>query len=137
MDATLNFEKLVDNLTEQHRQKSSLEVAIKRCDAEKKSHEGALSAARYKEESLQKQIPDIKKEIGKQNALCGSMQAELEQQKNSSNTLRSNVARMKAQVTELQELINKEESENTNFLRNTEEKYAMQIQKLQEIWGKN
>lgn len=136
MDAA-NFEKLVTNLTEQQREKTSLEVAIKRCEAEKKSHENALSAARHKVEAMERQIPEIKQEIGKQSALRFSMQSELDQQKNSSGTLRNNVVRVKTQVEELQVLVNKEAAEHANLIRDTEAKYAMQIERLNAVGGKD
>lgn len=136
MDAS-NFEKLVASLTEQQREKTSLEVAIKRCDAEKKSHENALSTARHKVEAMERQIPEMKQEIGKQSALRYSMQSELEQQKNSSGTLRNNVVRMKTEVQELQELVSKEEADYGNLVRETEAKYALQLERLKAVVGKN
>lgn len=133
MNKSLNFEKLVDSLTEQQREKSSLEVAIKRCDAERKSHDNALSAARFKEESLQRQIPEIKLEIGKQSALRFSMQSELGQQKKSSCTLLNNVVHMKSQVNDLQGFAEKEVIENAQLVKTAEVKYSSQLKKLREI----
>ena len=122
MESDIKFDKLVENITKQQQQKSDLEAALKHCDAQRKGLESELTALQHKEESLNRQIPELKQDIARQNAAKASMTADLAQLKTSRSKLLESVEVMKGKVSQLQKEIVEEEQDGNNNLGDIEEK---------------
>lgn len=132
----LDLDKLIDSLTKQQQRKSDLELAIRKVDARKKTLDGEVTAMKHKEESLQRQIPELKKEISGQKSNGMSLQADLQQIQNACCKLVENVDFSKMKFDQLQESCLAMESKDKENLLDTVKKLENNLEILKRAGAK-
>jgi len=111
--------KLIDNLTDQAQRKCDLETNIKILQNQIKGFNADITSMQHKEELLNRQVPDTKKDIMKQKLVNAALQGNIVEQKSLTASMHSNLETMAASISMIIEQIEHEKHAHTVHVHET------------------
>jgi len=111
--------KLIDNLTDQAQRKCDLETNIKILQNQIKGFNTDITAMQHKEELLNRQVPDTKKDIMKQKLVNAALQGSIVEQKSLTVSMHSNLETMEASISMTIEQIEQEKHVHAAHVNDT------------------